>query len=149
MPDFDETLNDILVDTFNNIIKYEEKSLQSIGDIPITVSEAHLLQAVAKNGGQASISELSMILKVTLPTTTVAVKKLEKKGFLEKGTSSEDGRKSVITLTLLGQKAQRAHNLFHRKMVRNVSSVFNEEEKKILISSMSKLSDFFKDKAEN
>ena len=149
MPDFEETLNDILVDTFNNILKYEEKSLQSISDIPITVSEAHLLQAVTKNGGQASISELSEILKVTLPTTTVAVKKLEKKGFLEKSTSSEDGRKSVITLTLLGKKAQRAHNLFHRKMVRNVSSVFNEKEKEILLSSMSKLSDFFKDKAEN
>ena len=84
MPDFEETLNDILVDTFNNILKYEEKSLQSISDIPITVSEAHLLQAVAKNGGQASISELSGILKVTLPTTTVAVKKLEKKGFLKR-----------------------------------------------------------------
>lgn len=149
MQDFEDTLNNILVDTFNNILKYEEKSLKSISNIPITVSEAHLLQAVAKRGGSATVSELSNILKVTLPTTTVAVKKLERKGFLAKKTALDDARKTIITLTLLGEKAQKAHDLFHRKMVRNISEGLSEDEKQVLLVSLSKLSDFFKDKVES
>lgn len=149
MRDFEDTLNDILVDTFDNILKYEQKSLLRISDTPITVTEAHLLQAVAKNGGEANVSELSNMLKVTLPTTTVAIKKLESKGFLEKRTAQDDKRKTIITLTLAGQKVQRAHSIFHRRMIRNISSGFTPEEKQVLISSMGKLSDFFKDKVNN
>ena len=51
MRDFEDTLNDIFVDTFDSILKYEQKSLLRISDTPITVTEAHLLQAVAKKVG--------------------------------------------------------------------------------------------------
>ncbi|MDD2221548.1 MAG: MarR family transcriptional regulator, partial [Clostridia bacterium] len=59
-----------------------------------------------------------------------------------------DGRRFIITLTELGQKVDKAHKIFHKKMVRNISNGFEENEKELLLSSIKKLSDFFKEKVE-
>ena len=73
MNDFEESLNSLLVDTFNSILKFEEKSLRSISGASVTVTEAHILEAIGKSGGGASVSEISALLRVTLPTVTVAI----------------------------------------------------------------------------
>jgi DNA-binding MarR family transcriptional regulator len=88
-------------------------------------------------------------LNIAVPTATVALKKLEGKGLITKSPSSRDGRRSVIRLTELGMKINRAHMYFHRKMVKNVGYDMTEEEKRILISATAKLSRFLKEKAES
>lgn len=146
--DFESSLNDLLVDTFNNILKYEDISLRKITDYAITVTEAHLIDAIAKNDGKATVSEIASILGVSLPTATVAIKKLDKKGFVAKSTCTDDGRRAIITLTKNGKKVYKAHSFFHRKMVRNISSTFKDKEKEVLLSAINKLSEFFKEKVE-
>lgn len=148
MSAFEENLNGLLVDTFNYILKYEEKSLRAISDMPVTVTEAHILEAIGKKGGSASVSEISALLKVTLPTATVAIKKLEKKGFIAKAPCTEDGRRSIVSLTPLGMKVDRAHGIFHRRMVKDISREFTDSEKEVLLSAIRKLSVFFKEKVE-
>lgn len=148
MDDFERSLNDLLVDTFNYILKYEETSLKAISEVPITVSEAHMIESIAKSGGSSTVSNISAFLGIAMPTATIAVKKLESKGFVSKVTSVEDGRCSIITLTDLGKKVDRAHSIFHKRMVRNISNNFNEKEKNVLLSSIEKLSGFFKNKVE-
>ena len=148
MNDFEKNLNDLLVDVFNFILKYEETSIKTISDEPVTVSEAHMLEAIAKNGGCSTVSDISTLLNISMPTATVAVKKLERKGFVSKVPCPEDGRRFIITLTALGQKVDKAHKIFHKKMVRNISNSFEENEKEVLLSSIKKLSDFFKEKVE-
>lgn len=148
MDAFEESLNELLVDTFNSILKFEEKSLRSISDMSVTVTEAHILEAIGKKGGSASVSEISALLKVTLPTATVAIKKLEKKGLIGKSPCSEDGRKSIVSLTDLGKRLDRAHKIFHRKMVREISRELTDTERGVLLSSVRKLSIFFKEKVE-
>jgi len=142
--DFEKSLNSVLVDTFNYILKYEETSLKSIASTPVTVAEAHMIEAIAKNEDTKSISDIAASLNISLPTATVAVKKLEKKGFVTKMPCAEDGRKFIITLTDLGKKVDRAHGIFHRKMVRNISREFDENEQSILLSAVEKLGEFFK-----
>ena len=148
MNDFEKNLNDLLVDTFNFILKYEETSLKKISNAPVTVSEVHMLEAIAKTGGSSTVSDISTLLNISMPTATVAVKKLERKGFVSKVPCTEDGRRFIITLTELGQKVDKAHKIFHKKMVRNISNGFEENEKELLLSSIKKLSDFFKEKVE-
>ncbi len=147
MNDFEKNLNIILVDTFNTILKYEESALKRIASIPITVAEAHMLEAIEKNGGVTNISDLAARLGITMPTTTVAVKKLEKKGFVTKTPSSSDGRSSVVSLTDLGKKVDRAHRMFHLKMVKSISREFDESQQEVLLAAIEKLNVFFKEKA--
>lgn len=147
MNDFEKNLNTILVDTFNTILKYEESALKTIASIPLTVAEAHMLEAIQKNGGVTTVSDLAARLSISLPTTTVAVKRLEKKGFVTKMPSSVDGRSFVISLTDLGKKVDRAHSLFHLKMVKSISREFDEAQQEALLTAIEKLNWFFKEKA--
>ncbi|HWQ51875.1 MAG TPA: MarR family transcriptional regulator, partial [Terriglobales bacterium] len=90
---------------------------------------------------------LASRLSITLPTTTVAVKKLEKKGFVTKAPSSFDGRSFVVSLTDLGKRVDRAHSLFHQRMVKSISREFDEGQQEVLITAIEKLNTFFKEKA--
>lgn len=148
MNDFERNLNNVLVDVFNYILKYEEMSLKSLSNMKITMSEAHLIEAINRLGGNTTVSEIAYLLNITVPTATVSVKKLENKGFVKKAPCSTDGRRSIVSLTKLGERIDKAHNLFHQRMVRNISRNFSDPEKKILLAAVKKLNNFFKEKVE-
>ncbi|SMC60025.1 MarR family winged helix-turn-helix transcriptional regulator [Papillibacter cinnamivorans] len=145
---FEKELNDILVDTFRTILRVDEDALKSTGVTNLSISEMHLLESVGKSGPEGrTISDIAQELSVTLPTVTVAINKLEKKGYVQKVKSGADGRMVFVTLTRLGQKMDRVHRYFHEQMVRNISSEMEEEEKRILTMGIVKLNQFFKRKS--
>jgi len=149
MDNFEKGLNDVLVDTFNLILKYEETSLKKIVNDPVTITEAHMIEAIGtKENKETTVSDIAFIMNVSTPTATVALKKLESKGFITKSPCEKDGRRTIIGLTEKGKRVDKAHGLFHKRMVRNISSQFREEEKEILYRAVSKLSGFFKEKVE-
>jgi len=147
MDDFEKSLNDVLVDTFNSILKFEENSLKKIVSVPVTITEAHMIEAIGtKENNETTVSELAFTLSISMPTATVAVKKLESKGFIQKAPCTRDGRRTIISLTEAGKRVDRAHSLFHQRMVKNISRQFEEDEKEVLFRAVSKLNGFFKDK---
>jgi len=148
MDDFERSLNDVLVDTFNSIIKFEEVSLKKIVSVPVTITEAHMIEAVGEQNDEGTtVSDVASFLGVSMPTATVALKKLESKGFINKKPCDRDGRRMLISLTDMGKKINRAHNLFHRRMVKNISNQFPESEKDVLFKAVTRLNGFFKERA--
>lgn len=148
MSEFEAAINNLLADTFNYILKFEEKSIKSFANIRITVSETHLIEAISKLNDNVTVGRIATELGVTMPTATVAVKKLESKGLVSKVTCSKDARRAIIKLTQTGEKINRAHQLFHTNMARNISRKFNENEKQVLMQAMEKLKMFFMEKIE-
>jgi len=149
MDEFEKGLNNVLVDTFNLILKYEESSLKNIVNVPVTITEAHMIEAIGtQESSETTVSELATLMHISMPTATVAVKKLESKGFIAKAPCAKDGRRTIISLTEIGKKIHKAHDLFHRRMVKNISNQFQEAEKDVLYRAVIKLSDFFKEKIE-
>ena len=146
MNNFEQNLNKLLVEIFNSILKYEERFLKKMYDFPITVSEAHMIELIGRFE-KPSIGQLAALLDITPPSVTVAVKKLERKGFLMRLQNSADGRKAHVCLTEIGRRIDRIHSLFHRQLVRNISGQTNENEQKILLGAVEKISLFFKDMA--
>ena len=148
MEDFEASLNSLLVDTFNSILRYEETALKSLPDTPVTLAEAHLLEAIGKQGGGCTVGEIASALRIAAPTATVAIKKLERKGLLSKTASPDDARSYIVSLTDKGRRIDRAHGLFHTRMVRNISREFSEGEKDVLLRAVQNLGAFFRDKTE-
>jgi DNA-binding MarR family transcriptional regulator len=147
MDEFEKRLNDVLVDTFNLILRFEEVSLNKIVDVPVTISEVHIIEVIgSQENEETTVSDISSLLGISMPTTTVAVKKLERKGFIIKVPCARDGRRIIISLTDMGKRVYKAHSLFHRRMVKNISNQFRETEKEILYRAVSKLSEFFKER---
>jgi DNA-binding MarR family transcriptional regulator len=90
-----------------------------------------------------TVSEIADFLKVRRPTVTVAVNKLEKKGYLEKNGCHKDGRVVRVTLTREGKKVDMYHRRYHMSMIHEIEDEFDAEEQDALFRVISKLNKFF------
>jgi DNA-binding MarR family transcriptional regulator len=87
--------------------------------------EIHTIQNIGNNPGINS-TDLTGRMGVTKSAVSQMVKKLIKKGFLCKVTSSDDARESALELTDLGWKAFYAHERFHTQIYEAVQQFFGE-----------------------
>lgn len=136
-------LNKLLVEAYNGINKVEENALRRTGDDVLSISEFHVLECVGKNQG-CTVGDIARLLSVTLPTVTVAVNKLEKKGCVIKSKNEKDGRIVNITLTKFGGCMNSAHRYFHESMVRELCREMEPEEIDVLLNCLVKLNKFLK-----
>lgn len=95
---------------------------------------------------EKTMSEVAQNLKITVGTLTTAINKLIKKGYVERKRIEEDRRVVLIKLTKKGKLAYRLHNKFHNDMVNTVIEGLREEEEEVLISALTSINKFFKEK---
>ncbi len=139
-----EELNTLFVDTFTAIMQVEEKSLKHVGQGELSIAEFHTLECIGR--GQDScrtVGEIAEALNVTVPTVTVCVNKLVKKGYVTKKKSEKDARVAIIELTDAGKKMNRLHRFFHEQMVLSIRRGFDDEEMEYLLRCIRKLNAFF------
>ncbi len=144
MDEFAVRLNDLIVEAFRTILKVEERMLKS-SKIDLSISEMHMIEAVGKGGSRGrTISSLAEDLDITLPSVTVGINKLVKKGHVTKVKYEGDGREVYVILTRSGRKIDAAHRYFHENMVRKVSEGLTESEKQAMMSGITKMNAFFR-----
>lgn len=145
MDAFAATLNEVLTDTYHNILRVEEEALRKNGRIHLSIKEMHLIEAVGKGENQGrTVSEIAAAMNITRPTATVAINKLEKRGYLEKQPGDEDGRTVRVTLTKSGKRIDHFHRLYHSSMVAKIVEDLTEVEKDSLFQGIRKLNEFLK-----
>lgn len=145
MDAFSAELNKTLVETYRSITKVEEQALKSTGKIELSISEMHLIEAVGKEREKGrTISDIAQEMGITLPSVTVAINKLVKKGYVQKIRGESDARTVYVVLTKAGRKIDAVHRYFHEQMIRKISEGFSEEEKEVLLKGIEKLNQFFR-----
>lgn len=150
MEEFDKQLNTLLVDTFKSILKVEELSLKNKGLDDLSISEMHLLETIGKNKENGrTVKEIAKELNITPPSVTIAINKLEKKGYVQKIKGSIDGRMVFVMLTRLGRKIDSVHRYFHEQMIRSVGKELTNNEKEIFMKGLKGLNNFFNNRAKN
>lgn len=97
---------------------------------------------------ERTMSEVAQKLKITVSTLTTAINKLIKKGYVERNRIETDRRVVLIKLTRKGKLAFRIHQRFHGEMINNAIEGLTLEEEEVLISSLNKINNFFKEKYE-
>jgi len=144
MQGFQKILNNMLMEVYHNIVRVEEEFLQNNERINLTIREMHLIECVGldRESGK-TVSEIADYLRVAKPSVTVAVNKLEKKGYLCKNGSHTDGRVVHVTLTREGRKVDMYHKRYHMNMIHEIEDEFGEEEQAYLIRVIAKLNKFF------
>lgn len=146
MKPFEEQLNEVIVDTYRAILRVEENILKRSDQTDLSISEIHMLEAVGKGKDRRrTISELAEVLNITLPSVTVAINKLMKKGYVEKVRGEEDGRIVYVSLTRQGRRIDSAHRYFHESMVRSIIRDMTESEMQALYKGVMKLDAFLKE----
>ena len=139
-----EELNTLLVDTFDSVLRVEEKSLKHVGGGDLSIAEFHTLECIG-NGedSRRTVGEIAEALDVTVPTVTVCVNKLVKKGYVTKTKSERDARIAIIELTAEGRRMNRLHRFFHEQIVLSIRNEFSEDEMDYLLRCIRKLNGFF------
>ncbi|NEZ47623.1 MarR family transcriptional regulator [Clostridium niameyense] len=138
-------LNELLVDTFNDILAIEQQALQSGIFKDLSVTEIHTIAAIGMYKSR-TMSQVAIDLNITVGTLTTAINNLVKKGYVERNRSNKDRRIVEVKLTKRGKLAYRVHEKFHSDMIKATIEGITKEEEKILISSLDKLNNFFKEK---
>lgn len=138
-----ESINEILVHLFNEIMDLESNAVITKEFSDITNNDMHVLEAIGPNR-DCRMSEVAKRLKVTAGTLTSAVNGLVNKSYVDRFRSESDRRIVYIRLTEKGLKAYEHHKDFHEKMTEAVMAVLGEDEIPVLTKILDSLAIFFK-----
>ena len=138
-----ETINDILVSLFNDILKLEEEAIITDEFKDITNNDMHIIEAVGLSG-ENTMSVVAKKLGITAGSLTTSVNSLVNKKYVKRQRSDEDRRVVFLKLTEKGKRAYEHHREYHRQMTEAVISRLDENEVPVLIKTLTGLSDFFR-----
>ena len=138
-----ETINDILVNLFNEILKLEEEAIITDEFKDITNNDMHIIEAVGLSG-ENTMSVVAKKLGITAGSLTTSVNSLVNKKYVTRQRSEEDRRVVFLKLTEKGKRAYEHHREYHRQMTEAVISRLDENEVPVLIKTLTGLSDFFR-----
>ena len=138
-------MNEMLTAAYRSIIKVEDQMVFDLSDGKLTISEMHMLESVGKRRGHSvTITEIAQDLEITLPSVTSMVKRLERKGYITKDRSSEDGRRVHVVLTRAGLRAEIAHRYIRRRIIRELTAELNVDEKAAILTGLEKMNAFIR-----
>ncbi|MBL1230854.1 MarR family transcriptional regulator [Enterococcus sp. BWB1-3] len=139
-----ETINDYLVNVFNDILTIEESELKKSKFKDLSITEMHTIEAIGMYKRKTS-SEVAKELSITVGTLTVAINNLVKKNYVERIRSEDDRRVVKLGLTQKGKLLYRVHQHFHREMVKNILSGMDQKEEQALLKALKNLHDFLQE----
>lgn len=138
-----DTINDILVNLFNEILKLEEEAIITDEFRDITNNDMHIIEAVGLSG-ENTMSVVAKKLGITAGSLTTSVNSLVNKKYVIRQRNEEDRRVVFLKLTEKGKRAYEHHREYHRQMTEAVISRLDEAEVPILIKTLTGLSEFFR-----
>lgn len=134
--------NELLVSISTNMILHETENLKkNIHLKDLSFQEIHTIELIG-NLGTTTMGELAKASNVTGGTMSVMIKKLVKKGLVERKGSQEDLRVIKVKLTGKGKKAHEEHKKMHMKATRKWLSVVSDEEQEIMLTVLNKINRF-------
>lgn len=137
------TINDTLVNLFNEIWELEKEAIITEEFKDITNNDMHIIEAIGLSG-ENTMSSVAKKLKITAGSLTTAVNALVRKAYVKRERSEEDRRVVYIALTEKGEKTFYHHEQFHRQMTNAVIEKLDDEEIDALVKMLKDISAFFR-----
>lgn len=138
----DETLNELLVRIFKDIMEIEGRCLVRGEFADMTYNDFHVIEAIGLQEPK-SMKTVANLMNVTTGTLTKAMDGLTDKGYVIRERSKLDKRVVWVYLTEKGKAAFKHHEEFHRDMIEKAKGQLNEQETTILVYALAKLIDYF------
>jgi len=137
------TINDILVKLFRDIMDIEEKAIITEEFKDISNNDMHVIEAIGVDEPK-NMSTVAKAMSVTVGTLTIAVNNLVKKGYVDRERSEFDRRVVLISLSKKGKRAFEHHKQFHEEMIQATLEGLDGEQTKVLVKALTNLGDFFR-----
>lgn len=138
-----DTINELLVHLFNEILELEEDAIITEEYKDISNNDMHIIEAIGL-GENSTMSMVAKKLRITAGSLTTSINSLVRKNYVIRKRSEKDRRVVYIILTEKGRKAYEHHKNFHIQMINAAIENLEEEELVVLLSTLNKLTAFFR-----
>lgn len=139
-----QLVNDYLTSIFNNVLVIEESSLRGSRFNDVSIKEMHTIDVIGETPN-ATPSDISRELMVTLGTVTTSLNNLERKGYVERTRSDIDRRVVHLSLTRNGRLLYRLHRWFHHSMLDKIIAGMSRDEIQVMQKGLKNLYQFLED----
>jgi DNA-binding MarR family transcriptional regulator len=121
-----------------------EEDLKKESDIEeLSIKQLQCIELIYKHENP-NLSELAEKLKITKPSVTAMIDKLEENGYVERIKSDIDRRSAHIHLTSKGLTAGKLHDKLHQSIAQKLTKSLTESEKEIMVVLLNKAMQVFK-----
>jgi DNA-binding MarR family transcriptional regulator len=117
--------------------RVEEETKKKFGLQDLTYKQLECISWI-REMKNPNLTELSVKLKITKPSTTALIDKLEEKNYLIKVKSDADRRTAHVHLTKKGENASRIQEEVNKKLAEELSGNLSQEENKKLLKLLNK-----------
>ena len=145
MDDFTIQFNNILVRAYHNVLLMEETKRKHMRTTTSFRGRNAMEFLYKSENGQKKISEIAEYLKITRPSATALIKKLETLDYVTRSTDKDDERSAIISLTRRGRLVT-ALQVSHRNNISSrICEEFTYEEKQVLYKGFCRLNEVFEE----
>jgi len=114
---------------------------QSLGDSPVSPAQMALLDWIAASPG-CGVQDIADGMRLTPPTVSVGVRKMEESNLVERKPNTQDGRSVQFFLTRRGQALQRQIQDSHRNKFRRLLAGLTSQEQETLLGLLERALQF-------
>lgn len=137
------SLDKLMSMLFSKSEQMEEDLKKESAIVDLSVKQLQCIELIyqMENPG---LSELAEKLRITKPSVTVMIDKLEEHRYVERIKSDVDRRSAHVHLTEKGLVAGQLHDKLHQKIARELTKTLSESEKEIMVVLLNKAMQSFK-----
>ena len=140
---FCRKFNDSLSLSYVLFNRVEQNVFNSSKRFNLSISELSMLEVINKSPIHGKmIGDIAGELMITPSSVTIAVNRLERKGYVFRKKSETDGRQVFVNLTEKGRHADRIYKRFRKNMARDILKGMSDCEKLMLIECVDRMNDF-------
>lgn len=144
MDEYTTKLSNIITDVYHNVLLTEETK-RKYSSARLTFRDRNAVTYILGFKGGTNISSVADYLKITRPSATILIKKLEKHGLVERKIDSTNNRNTIVKVTRKGRLFARYQQSYSEQMADAISEDLTDEEIKALYKGLCRLNQFFSD----
>ena len=145
MDDFTAQFNNILVRADHNVLLMEETKRKNSRTTTSFRGRNAMEFLYKSENGEKKISEIAEYLKITRPSATSLIKKLETLDYVRRSVDKDDERSTIISLTRRGRLVTALQIAHRNKVSSQICEEFTDEEKQVLYKGFCRLHEVFEE----
>ena len=145
MDDFTAQFNNILVRAYHNVLLMEETKRKNSRTTTSFRGRNAMEFLYKSENGEKKISEIADYLKISRPSATSLIKKLETLDYVRRSVDKDDERSTIISLTRRGRLVTALQIAHRNKVSSQICEEFTDEEKQVLYKGFCRLNEVFEE----
>lgn len=142
MDELKKRLNSVFADGYHNLLLMEETK-RKYSSAGFSFRDRTALDFLVNNPEGRPVSDVADYLKISRPSTTTLIKKLEKNGLVTKVPDPYNNRSTIVKVTRKGRLYSRYQSQYRDDMMSLVVEGMSDEEKEVIYQGFYRLNEFF------